>query len=192
MLLFYCLINLLEHIEDSPKSDPAAVVDELSGDCTGEWINLGGQLVPGPETDRIVSDIASGVLGSWEKIHHRYDELWKAYPREKRRHARRVYLDIVTANSAKERENLTSEDLMFLLDEGLRIVDCISQGVYESRKKDFDNPFRRAIFKSDAEMEAVAGSVEDNPFIRQVEEQSASLKSRIRRVRDHLSRVLTT
>lgn len=180
MLLFYCLTNLLDHIEDSPKSDPASVVDELSGDCTREWINLGGQLVPGPEVDRIVSDIASGALGSWEKIHQRYDELWEVYPREKRRHARRVYMDITTA------------DLMLLLDEGLRIVDYISRGVYESRKKDFDNPFRRSTFQSDAEMEAVVGSVEDNPYIRQVEEQSASLRSRIRRIRDRLGRDVAT
>ena len=59
-------------------------------------MNLGGQLMPESEVDRLRADISSGVLKDWNDIHARYNELWKQYPEQKLQHcslalSRRTY-----------------------------------------------------------------------------------------------------
>jgi hypothetical protein len=43
----------------------------------------------------------------------------------------------------------------------------ITEGIYRSREKDYQNPFRSITYDSKAEMEAVVGRLEDNSFIQQ-------------------------
>ena len=52
-----------------------------------------------------------------------------------------------------------------LMDKAEAIQDSILQRVIESRKKDYDNVFRKATFESMEEMEAVTGNIEKNSFI---------------------------
>jgi hypothetical protein len=40
------------------------------------------------------------------------------------------------------------------------------KGIYESRAKDYANPFRRMVYESQKEMEKVVGRLKDNAFIR--------------------------
>jgi hypothetical protein len=186
MLLYYCLTSFVHKIDDSPGTEPVSAVNELAGKHSRDWINLGGQLVPRRDVDRLIGDISSGSLDSWTAVHKRYDELWKAYSREKGQHARAVFMDILSVDSGNTKEKLTAENLRSLLDEGLRIIDDMARGVYTSRAKDFENPFRKVTFSGDAEMEAVIGTVDGNPFIQRVEKQTADLKKRVRSIRDVL------
>jgi hypothetical protein len=41
----------------------------------------------------------------------------------------------------------------------------MSKGIYESRAKDYNNPFRKMVYESQDEMNAVVGKIEDNHFI---------------------------
>ena len=41
----------------------------------------------------------------------------------------------------------------------------MSKGIYESRAKDYTNPFRKMIYKTKDEMNEVIGKLEDNQFI---------------------------
>jgi len=42
----------------------------------------------------------------------------------------------------------------------------ISAQIYKSREKDHSNPFRKATFRNDAEMEKVLGKAGDDAFVR--------------------------
>jgi hypothetical protein len=53
------------------------------------------------------------------------------------------------------------------------------KGIYESRAKDYANPFRKMVYDSQKEMEKVVGSLKDNVFIRQQREQLAQFKKQV-------------
>jgi hypothetical protein len=38
--------------------------------------------------------------------------------------------------------------------------------------KDYDNPFRKMMYETEAEMESVLGSIDDNNFIKQEQEEA--------------------
>jgi len=56
--------------------------------------------------------------------------------------------------------------------------------VYRSRKKDHDNPFRRATYRSDAEMQAAIGTVEDNSFVHLVREETEQFQKTLSKLID--------
>ena len=41
----------------------------------------------------------------------------------------------------------------------------MSEGIYNSRAKDYTNPFRKMVYENKAEMDTVMGRLEDNQFI---------------------------
>ena len=49
----------------------------------------------------------------------------------------------------------------------------------EGRRKDYENPFRRATYRSEAEMAAVIGLPEDNAFVRRTALEMDELRARI-------------
>ncbi len=73
----------------------------------------------------------------------------KNIKRDKQKHA------YATFAICLEQDNLTEEDWKAALDKTLEIQQYISDQVYISRKKDFDNPFRHTTFRNKAEMKAV-------------------------------------
>ena len=49
--------------------------------------------------------------------------------------------------------------------EALETAAFIMDGIRESRRKDYENPFRNITFESDEERDAVVGAFEENEFI---------------------------
>jgi len=54
----------------------------------------------------------------------------------------------------------------------VKIQKFVCDQVYNSRKKDFDNPFRQATFRNMDEMNAALGTIEENSFIVQVRQET--------------------
>ena len=61
----------------------------------------------------------------------------------------------------------------------------MAKGMYESRAKDYTNPFRKMVYETKEEMEAVVGKIEDNQFIQdqfaELEVFKKTVKSLIRK-----------
>ncbi|NLW83858.1 MAG: DUF4954 family protein [Phycisphaerae bacterium] len=173
MLLYYAVRNLLAYLENHPGADFAAMQNALAGPRQREWVNLGGQLVPTPQVDTLRADIGAGVLDSWEAIHHRYDELWQVYPLEKQKHAFAVLCELFGG------QTLTGDQWREALKQSVEVQNYVCEQVYQSRKKDFDNPFRQATYRSLDEMTAAIGTVEDNDFVRQVRQDTETYKQQV-------------
>jgi hypothetical protein len=92
--------------------------------------------------------------------------LWKNYHVEKQKHA---YATLCELNCTSE---LTKEQWLLSLEKGIKIQEYISNQVYISRKKDFDNKFRQATFRNMEEMTAAIGVVDDNSFVKQVRQET--------------------
>jgi len=162
MLHYYAMKNLLQYRTDHPEATFSSMCTELKGERITGWVNLGGQLMPAEQVDTLRADIGSGRLITWEEIHQRYDSLWEAYPVEKQKHA------FATLQTLYGTDRLTEEQWQSAIDKAVVIQQYICDQVYLSRKKDFDDPFRKITYRNAAEMKAAIGTVDDNEFIQQV------------------------
>ncbi|MBN1129461.1 MAG: DUF4954 family protein [Chitinispirillaceae bacterium] len=178
MLLYYAVKNCVEYMLQNDKNDFTALSTALKGKRELKWTNLGGQLVPAREADRLRADIGSGTLVTWDDIHERYDRLWEAYPRAKQRHAFAVLCGLLGADGCPTRRQWLSA-----LDKAITIQEYIRDQVYRSRKKDDDNPFRRATFRTLAEMKATVGTAEDNGFVKQVIKDTGEFKKMVEEIK---------
>ncbi|MEE9119155.1 MAG: DUF4954 family protein, partial [Calditrichia bacterium] len=87
MLLYYAVKNLLDYMKTNSKATFSSMCKALNCKREKEWVNLGGQLIPQKDVDKLRSDIGSGKLATWGKIHQRYNTLWDRYTFEKQKHA---------------------------------------------------------------------------------------------------------
>jgi hypothetical protein len=58
----------------------------------------------------------------------------------------------------------------------------IDAQIYSSREKDYDNQFKKATFRNQAEMEQVLGKPGDNSFIKLIHKESAQFIDTVERV----------
>jgi hypothetical protein len=126
-----------------------------------EWKNIGGQLIPAADVERLKNKIKEGKINSWNDVHDFYRHAGNEYEKHKLIHA---------FSSLLENENITSkqftpEFFISLLKKSVNTKTWMSKGIYESRAKDYNNPFRKMVYENQDEMNAVVGKIEDNHFI---------------------------
>lgn len=165
MIEYYAAKNLLDFFAADRNAGFESMAQALSAQRQRQWVNLGGQLVAEPDINSLRADIRSGKLDSWEDIHRRYDELWDGYRLAKQRHAFAVLGEIYGGS-------LSPQQWRHTLDKAHKIQEYICNQVYASRKKDFDNPYRQATYRNIEEMTAAIGTVDDEPFVNYIKEQS--------------------
>lgn len=178
MLHYYAVKNLVEFMEANPQADLVSMQETLSGIRQKEWVNLGGQIMLRRDLDQLRSDIRSGKLDSWREIHRKYDRLWQKYPLDKQKHAHAVLCMLY------ETDNLPSDKWHDALDKAAVIQEYISDQVYGSRRKDYDNPFRFITFRNGEEMKAAIGTVDENSFIIQVRQETVEFNNRIKEIKN--------
>jgi hypothetical protein len=180
MLHYYVVRKLLDYLESAPRATLATMNADLSGPRQQAWFNLGGQQVAGDDLERLIGDIKSGRLDTWDAIHAAYARLWDEYPRKKQRHALATLLALYGV------DRLTPDLWCSALDQIVETQQYVCDQVYQTRKKDYESPFRRITFRNDAEMTAVLGTAEDNPFVRQVREETVAFRDRVAEVRQRV------
>lgn len=177
MLFHYAMKNILEYLSNNQNASLTTMMQEFGHKRERTWVNLGGQLVIDADIEQVRHDIDDGTLRTWNDIHARYDTFWCKYPLQKQQHAFATLLTVL------ETDVLSHEQWFAALDKAVVIQDYICTQVFESRKKDYDNPFRQATFRNQDEMSAAIGTVDDNAFIRQIKAETDEFKKRVERVR---------
>jgi hypothetical protein len=173
MLFNYAMKNLIDYFATHPEATIATMHDDLKGKRQQNWVNLGGQLIKRDDLDKLRSDIGNGKLSSWKEIHDRYDKLWEVYPRDKQRHAYSVLCELLNT------EHLTPEQWISSLDKAEEIKKFITEQVYISREKDYENHFRQITFENHEEMIAAIGEIKDNSFIIQMKQEYDEFKVKV-------------
>ena len=87
MLLYYGMRNVMNYLKAHPGTDFVAISGMFKDRRMREWENLGGQLMQASDVEKLIADIKSGALASWDDVHHRYDEIWLNYELDKLHHA---------------------------------------------------------------------------------------------------------
>ncbi|MBS1628354.1 MAG: DUF4954 family protein [Bacteroidetes bacterium] len=167
MIQFYGVQQLTEFIKTKniksiqqlQKSVPA----RLSKD---EWLNVGGQLMPTQSVNKLNEQIKLGKINTWDAVHSYYLQEGKKYEEQKTKHALASLIEISKINLKK----IDKSTLNNLLESALDTQKLITTNIFNSRKKDYTNTFRKMMYSSEEEMNNVLGSLQENTFIKQQKE----------------------
>ena len=140
------------------------------------WVNMGGQIIPEEKINELLGHIKTGAIYTWEQVHAFYEESFSLYPSYKTTYAihilEQLYSLPIFSFTKKIYENILED------------VTTISNDMYRnavaSREKDYDDYFRSITFRNKAEQEAVIGTLEQNEFLKEKEEQTKAFIEEIK------------
>jgi len=155
--------NLLNHIKEHKITKFSDLKTMIESSSRSSWTNVGGQLMKEETLSSLKADVKSGTINSWDQLHDRYRSIGDHYPVDKLQHAIASMLCM---------ENLEAKDFSVaqfktLLEKSIHTTEWITEGIFRSREKDYENPFRQMTYDSKEEMNVVVGKLEDNGFIKQ-------------------------
>lgn len=179
LVTYYSTMELLQHFRQNKFSS----FDEFKKSLTtklmrSSWTNVGGQLIKKSAVDKLKTSVKSGKINSWSEVHRFYKEQGQLYPADKLQHAYTSLFDIKQITARQ----FTSEAFTGLLNEAIKTRTWMSKGIYESRAKDYSNPFRKMVYETNEEMNRVLGKLEDNSFIQDQMAELEKMKKEIRQV----------
>lgn len=162
LIRYYATVQLFDHyrnnkfssFEEFKKSIPSKV-------SRNKWINVGGQLIPAADVAKLKTKIKNGSISSWDHVHDYYRKAGEDYAKNKLIHAYTSLLEIENITS----KQLTASYFKRLLNESLQTKAWASKAIYESRAKDYSNPFRKMVYENEAQMNTIMGKLEENQFI---------------------------
>jgi Nucleoside-diphosphate-sugar pyrophosphorylase involved in lipopolysaccharide biosynthesis/translation initiation factor 2B, gamma/epsilon subunits (eIF-2Bgamma/eIF-2Bepsilon) len=168
MIMYNAVQELLKHIEAKKIRTTEHLLESLPANVSlAEWMNVGGQLILRSEIDKLIQQINTGKLKGWEAVHDFYRQQAKVYQQEKLAHAMAAVYEIFEIDLKRASPGL----LKSLLNQSIATREWMVKEIYESRAKDYRNPFRKLVYETTATMEKVVGKLENNSFIKQ--EQAA-------------------
>ena len=167
LIVYYGINQLIRLAESRNFPSFESFVQDLGNPERQEWLNIGGQLIPKPEVDLLIRKINTGKITSWDEVHGFYRECTDRYPEQKGLHGFASILEILGITPA----DFSLEVLASLLQQALNTREWMVKNIYESRAKDYASEFRMMVYETRKEMEKVIGSLKDNAFIRQQEEE---------------------
>ena len=137
------------------------------------WLNVGGQLMPASKVEHLITAINSGKINSWDDMHAYYKKEGGNYSADKAAHGIASLLEIEGCSV----NDITKDKIVDWSAYAIKTRNWIQQQIEDSRKKDYENPFRKIMYDSSEEMDLVIGAYEDNTFINlQKEETKLFLK----------------
>jgi len=134
------------------------------------WFNIGGQLFPQPSFNTFKKDIYSGKIKSWDDVHSFYTTNSQVYPEQKMQHAFASLLEVCKLKPADFDKKVFKE----LVGQAVATREWMVKGIFDSRAKDYHNPFRKMVYDNRKQMETVIGKLDDNNFIKK---QIAEMKN---------------
>ena len=179
LIRFYAISLLVEYISSENIRSFKKLVDGLPDKPTrAEWQNIGGQLIRTAEIEKMRAQIRSGRIKSWDDIHQAYAQYGDNYVKERLIHAIAALREV----SGIQLSRLSVEQFHQLLAESALTKKWIFNNIYESRAKDYTNPFRMMVYQNTKEMDNVIGKLDDNAFIRKEKQELNAYKKRIDRI----------
>ncbi len=158
----YCVKNGLERLNSE------TVKNICSFELYKEWKNAGGQVIPDAKLNNLYSLIKEKKINCWDEVHAFYNKCWDEYLNDKARYA--IY--ILEWLYSRDFKDFTSD----IFEDIIQDVTVVTTEMYDSsvscREKDYTDFFRCMTYKDKEEMNVVLGSLNDNSFLKQLNEDS--------------------
>jgi Domain of unknown function (DUF4954) len=162
LIAYYAAEQLLQFITENNISNYASLNKQLpSITKRKQWINAGGQLMEAATHTSLQQKIVSGKIKGWDAIHAFYAEQSKQYPHQKLQHALASYAEL---SGSKQ---ISKQTITQLFTQYIKTKEWMVKGIYDSRAKDYSNPFRSMVYENMQEQEEVTGALNENSFIQQ-------------------------
>ncbi|MCX7023684.1 MAG: DUF4954 family protein [Spirochaetes bacterium] len=185
MIRFYAVRALVSYLEDTPDAAAGRLADLFRDERITKWENLGGFVTPRFRVDELERRITDGEVSSWKEVHACYDAMVADYPADRAEHAYACLRDLDPqyreARDNRVRETRAAGSPNFLAGEFGRFVETtayVEEQVFLTRRKDYDNRFRKATFEDEAEMAAVMGEMKTNPFVLKIRDEMEAWRTR--------------
>jgi hypothetical protein len=170
LIIYYGVTELIHFIGKKKISSWQKLLQALPRNpVRNPWKNNGGQLMPEADVHSLIRNIRSEKINSWDEVHLFYNKKSAVYHNEKFRHAFASLLEVLKISPSR----FTKKLFLDLLQQAVSTKEWMVKGIYDSRAKDYSNPFRKMVYETEKEMEKVIGALKDNNFIK---EQQAALE----------------
>lgn len=177
MIQFYGISEILRFAEIKRIASFEELKKSLSAKIQrDEWVNVGGQLIQKPAVDELKSNIKKNKTKSWEEVHNFYRREGIAYNTNKLHHAYTSLLEILQITPRQFTPALFKQ----LLQQAIVTKESMCKGIYSSRAKDYESPFRKMVYETNEEMNKVIGKLEDNAFIQEQMGELDTMKKKIK------------
>ncbi len=140
------------------------------------WENIGGQLIEKDELNRLKEKIVGRKIKGWDAVHAFYKKQSAEYTQRKLHHALASLFEL---NGEKQ---LSRKFFKSVLQQYLATKIWMVQGIHDSRKKDYQNNFRKMAYENAAEMDAVIGKFSENGFIQQQQAELSAVQKNIQQI----------
>ena len=179
LIAYHAATQLLAYIQRENFSSFDELIQSLPANLPyTPWVNVGGQLIRKTELDKLIKQIHTGKVRTWGEIHQFYRRQAEQYPTDKLHHALAALRQVTGATFRKSGPG----GLANLLRHAIATRDWMTREIYATREKDYSNPFRKMVYESTEEMDAVIGRLEDNSFIRQEKEAARKYNREVQKV----------
>jgi len=179
LIVHHAVNQLMQLIKEKGIDSFEALQQAVPSNLTlADWANVGGQLIRESELQKLVDQIHSGRIKSWDQIHQFYRQQNEQYTADKLQHA----LAVLKESTGFSLRRSKPAALQTLLEQSLRTKEWMTKEIYATRAKDYSNPFRQMVYDSPEEMDAVIGKLKDNSFIRQEKETLKKYRKEIEEI----------
>jgi hypothetical protein len=177
VIQYYGITEIIKHIETNNINSFDELKKTISAKIhRSDWVNVGGQLIDKTCIETFKLNIRKEKIKSWDDVHNFYRKEGAAYPKDKLNHAYTSLLEILNITP----KQFTPELLKHLLEFSLVTKESMCKGIYNSRAKDYSNPFRKMVYETNEEMNMVVGKLEDNSFIQEEMAELDAMKKKVK------------
>ena len=167
-LIEYINANNFSSLEDLQASLPTRPV-------LTAWVNVGGQLIPQPEIDKLLRNIQANKIKGWHDVHEFYKDQGETYQEQKLHHA----IAALKETHGIQLKKISASIFENMLQKNLLTREWLVNQIYAARAKDYKNPFRKMVYENEEEMNKILGSIRDNGFIKHETESLSAYKKNI-------------
>ncbi|MCL2689774.1 MAG: DUF4954 family protein [Chitinispirillia bacterium] len=173
MIRYYCAKNLLPYMQENritSFNELRSSLGTLVKQNDEEWINCGSMVITQSTYREFIELIKNPQTKIWSDVHDLFDSFSLDYINIKIAHA---FYALTMLEGASPQE-MQEESFWPFLREVCEDCKTIAALTLSSRAKDFSDPFRTFVYKSEEEMQCVLGSIEDS-VVKQTAEEMEKL-----------------
>ncbi len=132
MLRLYGIEGLMDQLEIHQPEDINGVIKSIPFSARRDsWTNVGGQLIPTFEVNRLRSEIGTAKYKSWQDVHQFYRRQSENYRKQRNTHAIACLLEL----GVLDKKTFDKSSLVSLADEAMDTRRWIIKGILDSRQR---------------------------------------------------------
>jgi uncharacterized protein DUF4954/uncharacterized protein DUF6819 len=180
LISYYAVRQLISHIKnDRLKKFEQIQLSLPARPVLTEWTNVGGQLIPKKSLEKFIQQIDnSNKIKTWQQVHQFYKNEGDVYAKSKLSHSLAALKNVHGMDIKK----ISSKQFKDFLQQSVITEEWMTKGIYDSRAKDYTNPFRKMVYENTDEMNEVTGSLRGNSFIKLQNELLVAYKKEINEI----------